>query len=185
MENRSFKNNGRLCTAPNETSLASLIYSGIKGNGSLYFIQYEARAGYILEGSMALGVAFDTNGNIGTYESFSVGLGLIVGAASSWSVGASTADNINDLSGWGLNAGFVATASAGLGASFAVEYNAPLYFDNHGSYNGFGNGITIGLPIQAGTAGALFGIYGDVSYTFMQNLGSLNEAVNYITSKAK
>jgi len=185
MDNRNFKKDGDSKTAQNSTSLGSLIYSGIKGNGSSYFIQYEGRAGLIVEGSVAVGVAFDTHGNIGVYESTSLGLGFILGAATSWSAGASTADNINDLSGWGWNARLVATLSEGFGFAISAKYNSPLYFDNHEDLNGFGSGFTIGLPIQAGTIGGLGGVYVDGSYTFMQKMGSLNEAMKYIKSKAK
>lgn len=119
------------------------------------------------------------------YETGSVGGGLFIGAATSWSAGIASVDNIEGLSGWDVSFGGGATASAGAGVSLSGEINLPLSFNKNNDLNGFGLGATIGIPIQVGTIGAWGGAYVEPTYTSVQKFGNLIDATNTLLSKIK
>ena len=157
---------------------------------SSLFIQYEIRGALVLTGSQAFGLMFDTQGNIGVYETTSFGAGVVLGAYNSWSGGFSTADEIYDLEGWGYNLGGVVTANLGFGANLSGEINlaAPpakiseIGWDHYKSSQDIG--LTIGIPIQAGTFGAGFGAYGDISYTkILFSTRGIERAVDYFVNQ--
>ena len=167
LNDRKFSVNGEIKTAKDNTSFGSMIYNGLMiRDGFSGFIQYEGRAGLVLEGSLAVGLAIDTKGNIGLYENVTLGAGLFIGAATSWSAGINTVDTIDGLAGWGISFGGGATASVGAGLSLSGEINIPLSFRKDGSFNGFSLGVSGGIPVQVGTIGAWGGAYVEPTYTF-------------------
>jgi RHS repeat-associated protein len=148
LDNGKFTSNGEELQAIDNTKEISKIVNDIQWDGNFsFYLQYEARAAAFVEGSVSLGVIVDTNGNVGSYENVTFGGGVIGGAYTGWSGGIATIDNINDFSGWGMNAGFVGTASAGFGINISAEFNA--LFTNSGT----SVGGTFGVPIQVGSIG--------------------------------
>ena len=186
LDDREFIENGIKKIARDDTSFGSLIYNALAvRDGFSGFIQYEGRAGLVIEGSISVGLAIDTKGNIGLYETGSLGAGLFIGAATSWSAGIASVDSIDGLAGWGISFGGGATGSVGVGVAFAGEINMPLSFNKNSQFNGFGLGTSVSIPIQVGAVGAWGGAYVEPTYTSVQKFGNLYDAANTLLSKIK
>jgi RHS repeat-associated protein len=123
--------------------------------------------------SVNAGVAFDLGGNIAIYSTPSFGAQNGIGFATGLSGGINFgADNINDISGWGLNAGGFLGGLPGVPAEVSLELNwalegnsnnlIELLLDPNTKYNfGFNGGFPI--PNTGYTVGA--SVYGEVGYT--------------------
>ncbi len=157
---------------------------------TVFFLQYEGRGSLIGTGSLAVGIAIDTQFNIGVYTTGSLGLGLTLGASTGWTVGFATADSLHEIKGLGINGGLYVTAGAGGGLQGAWEINIPVdIFAEDDSfediYNAFDVGVSLGVPIQAGVIGCGYGVYTDLSWTHFLVEGNLAEMVTVLVNKIK
>lgn len=180
-----FLQNGVSSSLLGASNLGSIYRNNINWDTSFFF-QYELRAGLIGTGSVALGLAVDTQGNVGVFGTGTVGAGPFAGAFTAWSAGISTADSIYDLEGYGFNGGALVTASLEIGFAFSAETN--ITADSARFWEGLSGqdvGVTVGLPIQAGTIGFGVGGYADLSYTKILFSGNINQAVDYMLNSIR
>lgn len=178
IDNGYFLQDGISSSLLGASNLGSIYNSNLNWDTSFFF-QHEVRVGLIGTGSLALGLAVDTQGNVGVYGTGSLGAGPVVAAYNAWSAGISTADSIYDLEGWGFNGGAVVTANLELGINFSGEINVASETARFWE-SGKDVGLTVGIPIQAGTLGFGVGGYADLSYTKILFSGNINEAVDYM-----
>lgn len=82
--------------------------------------------------------------------------------------------------------GAYTTTSVGVGVQGAVELNIPMdiFADDQSSiegiYNAIDVGVSAGIPLQLGTIGAGFGVYGEFSWTEMLGQGNIPEMVDFM-----
>lgn len=128
---------------------------GIEGRGQ----------GGVFSGSAVAGVVVDDDGSFGTYQAIGggvgVGLGGQVGPSAFLVVGP---DDIEDISGFGLQAG--AFAAHGVGADLSVTI--PL--TNSAQVSGVG----VGAPV-APSVGEGIGAYAELGYTRVQRMFELGD----------
>ena len=179
------------------------------------FFQAEARVSipmagaYGITGSAAYGAAFDFEGNVALYQTYSFGGQVGAGANAGVGVGVNPlVENVNGLEGWGANVGFFASPSV-LGSGFGVEGNVtipakeqdftlnniPSFLTDMVDLEGdFGGGATFSFGPTAGISAYAEGAYTDFFTQFNifeesdklgKNLGSFydnlsNDAQNNI-----
>lgn len=144
---------------------AAFVQFGIRGSIPLLIGLGPTSAG-------SIGVAVDLQGNIGAYVQASFGGQVGIGLASGLSGGVNfDADNIYDLSGWGINFGtffgeftpFEFSGEVNLAVEGQSSNFGELLSDENTIYN---KGVNVGLPIPGTGATAGLSIYGEVSYTW-------------------
>lgn len=141
------------------------VLDGIELEGlEVFLIGGQARVSAFITGSVASGIIFDLEGNVGLYTTVSLGGGVAGGYSAGWMSGIMPwADDIYELEGWGGAVVFGGHFMGGIEVNFdmALDFNGP---NSSGGLSASGG---VGYDVVAAGEGTYTWIWG----TTWQNIG--------------